>query len=57
VYVDDEKTGLAAPLTRLALPPGIHRVRVYSERQHSYSEPQPIVIRAGITSTLSFTLE
>lgn len=57
VYVDDASSGLTAPLVRLALPPGIHRVKVYSERQRTFSEPQPIVIRSGITSTLSFTLE
>jgi hypothetical protein len=57
VFVDNQPRSLPAPVERLALPPGVHRVRVYSEQHRTFSDTQWVTITAGKTSSLTFTLE
>jgi hypothetical protein len=56
VFIDGSSTGLPAPVQRLPLAPGAHRVRVYSEQHQTFSETQWVTIEAGVNASLSFTL-
>jgi len=56
VFIDDRQAGLPAPVQRLPLSPGVHRVRVYSEQHQTFSETQWVTIEAGVNASISFTL-
>jgi len=57
VFIDDRTTALPAPVNRLPLAPGVHRVRVYESESQSFSPTQWVTIKAGKSETLRFSLE
>ncbi len=55
VYVDDASSSRKAPLIKMALKPGSHRVRVFFERAKTFSDTQWVFIKGGQTFSLSFS--
>ena len=55
VYVDDASSARPAPLIKMALTPGSHRVRVYFEKARTFSDTQWVFIKGGQTFSLSFS--
>jgi eukaryotic-like serine/threonine-protein kinase len=56
VYIDDAPSSTArTPVIKQALPPGIHRVRVYFEAARSFSDTQWVNIQAGQHASIAFT--
>ena len=55
VYVDDASSSRPAPLVKLPLKPGTHRVRVYFVAAKAFSDTQWVFIRGGQTFSLSFS--
>ena len=55
VYIGDRPSALPAPLKRLPMESGIHRIRVFFEETKSFSDTQWVSIKPGQTFTLSFS--
>jgi len=55
VYVDDASSSRPAPLIKMPLPAGSHRVRVFFQKAKTFSDTQWVFIRAGQTFSLSFS--
>ena len=55
VYVGDRPQALPAPLKKLPLDAGIHRIRVFFEESKSFSDTQWVSIKRGQTFTLYFS--
>ena len=55
VYVDDASSSRPAPLIKMPLTPGSHRIRVFFEKAKTFSDTQWVFIRGGQTFSLSFS--
>ncbi|MCC6751020.1 MAG: protein kinase [Deltaproteobacteria bacterium] len=54
VFVDDRQVAARTPLRRLLLTPGTHRVKVYFEKEQTFSPTRIVIIEAGRQASISF---